>query len=133
MLAALIPLLAPVVEGLVGLIPDEKAREEAKAKAMADILAAAMKADSEQVEVNKVEAANSNLFVAGWRPFIGWVCGSSLAWAWIIAPLAQWVVAFWHPEVKLPSIPVDQQLELILAMLGMGGLRTFEKLKKVAK
>lgn len=83
-----------------------------------------------QIEVNKVEAANSNPFVSGWRPFIGWVCGASMAWTYIGVPILGWVIALWQPDVKLPSINTDYLMELIFAMLGLGTLRTVEKIKK---
>lgn len=86
-----------------------------------------------QMDVNKVEAGSSNLFVSGWRPFIGWTCGGALFSQYIIRPWVQWVCVFLgHPIPQLPGID-DQLWQLLGAMLGMGGLRTFEKLKGVAK
>jgi hypothetical protein len=86
-----------------------------------------------QLEINKVEAASSNLFVSGWRPFVGWVCGSALVYTYIAYPLLLWAAATWAPDVKPPQLGNDGMLfELMLGMLGIGGLRTFEKIKGVA-
>lgn len=85
--------------------------------------------DEIQVEINKVEAGHRSLFVAGWRPAIGWICGFALAWGWIIAPILQ----FLYPEYKMPAIEVGESISLIMAMLGMGALRTYEKRNSLTK
>lgn len=76
-----------------------------------------------QLEVNKADAQSGNMFQAGWRPFIGWTCGSALAYTWIVAPIAQ---AVFHLAV-LPIIDPSQIYPIVLAMLGIGGMRSFEK------
>lgn len=81
-----------------------------------------------QVMLNQVEAQHRSIFVAGWRPFIGWVCGVGLSFVFVINPVIQWAVN--RPG---PAMPTDVMLELVVAMLGMGGLRTFEKVKGRAK
>jgi len=81
-----------------------------------------------QYEINKIEAAHRSIFVAGWRPAVGWICVFALAWGWIIAPL---LIFFW-PEREIPGIEVGQAISLIMAMLGMGALRTYEKRKGVS-
>ena len=85
-----------------------------------------------QLEINKVEAANSSVFVAGWRPFIGWICGSALAYQYLVRPLGTGLcAAFGHPIPELPGL--DSNLwELMFGMLGIGTLRTVEKMKGVA-
>ncbi len=91
-------------------------------------------ADSQQSEINKVEAASTNWFVAGWRPFIGWGCGFSLAYAWVIRDWLVWLVAAFHLNIPTPPLLMQEQaLELVIAMLGMGGIRAFEKWKGVAR
>jgi hypothetical protein len=87
--------------------------------------------DMGQIEVNKAEAQNPNLFVAGWRPFIGWVGGIALAYTYIIAPTAVWIADLNGAVAKLPTIDPGVLFNLILAMLGFGGLRTYEKIKNV--
>ena len=81
-----------------------------------------------QVELNKIEAGHRSVFVAGWRPFIGWVCGLGLGFTFLVNPVIQWYTGQAGPE-----IPTDVMMELVLAMLGLSGLRTYEKLKKVTK
>lgn len=134
MLPLLIPVLTPIVDKLLGLIPDENERQRAKEDLERQMAAAANQAMSDQTDINKIEAASSNVFVAGWRPFIGWVCGAGLAWTFVAQPIAVWVIAAFNVKMAtLPVIPTDGLLELILAMLGLGGLRTFEKLRGVAR
>jgi len=82
-----------------------------------------------QTDTNKEEAKSSNLFVAGWRPFIGWTCGGALFSQYIIRPWVQAIfVMTGHPIPNLPGID-DQLWQLLGGMLGLGGLRTFEKIK----
>lgn len=82
-----------------------------------------------QAEINKVQAQHRSTFVAGARPFLMWVCGLGFLFAFVINPIIQWLA----PEVGAPELPLDVMLELTLAMLGLAGLRTVEKLKGVAK
>lgn len=85
-----------------------------------------------QLEINKAEAANASVFVSGWRPAIGWICGAALAYQYIIRPVVSWgVIAAGHPLPPMPGL--DENLwQLLLGMLGLGGLRTFEKINNVA-
>ena len=107
--------------------PDKTEQEKAE-------LAAAVAVVQGQLEVNKVEAASSSVFVAGWRPFIGWTCGSALAYTYIAYPLLMWAQAFWFPHINPPVLGIDNMLyELLFGMLGMAGFRTFEKIKGVAR
>ncbi|NQZ91688.1 MAG: hypothetical protein HRT97_05020 [Moritella sp.] len=80
-----------------------------------------------QAEINKIEAQHRSLFVAGWRPAIGWVCAIGLAFPFILNPLIEWAGG------TGPKIPMDQLMELVVALLGLGTLRTFEKLAGRAK
>ena len=81
-----------------------------------------------QVELNKVEAGHRSIFVAGWRPAIGWVCALGLMLTFIVNPLLQW----WTSKPG-PELPQDIMLELVLALLGLGALRTVEKMNGKAK
>ena len=81
-----------------------------------------------QVELNKIEAQHRSIFVAGWRPAIGWVCAVGLAFVVVINPLIAW--SFQRPT---PEVPQRLIFDLILALLGLGTLRTIEKVKKVSK
>jgi hypothetical protein len=87
-----------------------------------------------QIEVNKTEAASRNPFVAGWRPFIGWTCGVALAWHFVLAPFLMFIAAWVGFEVpRLPVFDMDNLMTVLLGMLGLGGLRSFEKVKGIAK
>jgi hypothetical protein len=133
-LLALIPSLLPALNTLVDrLIPDKAAAQRAKDDMEAALVKASNEAALAQVEVNKIEAAHNSVFVAGWRPAIGWVCAAALAWAFIVAPVATWGMAVFGVRETLPSIGTDNLFELVLAMLGLGGLRTFEKMRGVAR
>ena len=86
-----------------------------------------------QLEINKIEAASPNLLVSGWRPFCGWICGLALAYSYLVYPLLVWACTIWAPTVTPPKLGNDGMLyELLFAMLGLGGLRSFEKFKGVA-
>ena len=87
-----------------------------------------------QMEINKIEAASSSLFVSGWRPSIGWICGAGFAVQFVIGPLAEWGAALAGHPVKFPQMDTGTMMPLLLGMLGLGGLRTAEKLAdKAAK
>jgi hypothetical protein len=127
---ALLPALGTLVDRL---IPDRAAAEKAKAEMEMQLVNAANEAAMAQVELNKIEASHSSVFVAGWRPSIGWVCAAGLAWAFVVAPVSSWALMVIGIRAELPAIQFDHLFELVLAMLGIGGLRTFEKLRGVAR
>jgi len=113
--------VAEVVDRFVE-TPDEKAAFKTVMAKMAQEPGLA------QVELNKIGAAHRSVFIAGWRPFIGWVCGIGLAFAFLVNPVLQWALGQSGPE-----LPLDIILELVLGMLGLAGLRTVEKLSGAAK
>ena len=90
-----------------------------------------------QVDVNKTEAQHRSVFVAGWRPFIGWVCGVALAYHFILYPIVVCILASFPTETftveQLPKFDMDSLMTVLLGMLGLGGLRTFEKSKGLTK
>ena len=87
-----------------------------------------------QMDINKAEAANPSVFVSGWRPAIGWICGAGFAVQFVIGPLAEWGSALANHPVKFPQMDTGTMMPLLLGMLGLGGLRTAEKLAdKAAK
>lgn len=84
-----------------------------------------------QVELAKTDAQSEHLFVAGWRPFIGWVFGAIFLWNFIIAPFLVWVSALLGATIpNVPSIPLDAILPVLVGLLGLGGLRTIEKIRR---
>jgi len=105
--------------------PDKTEAEKAQLQAAVVLI-------QSQLDVNKEEAKNPSTFVAGWRPFIGWICGLALFFQYIARPVVQWVSIYMGQQ--FPDLPgIDDNLwQLLLGMLGLGGLRTFEKVKGVA-
>lgn len=98
-----------------------------------------------QISINKIEAAHKSLFVAGWRPFIGWVSGSGIAYSFILKPLLDWFLKMYitfsdkvftveQIEAMQPiSLDTGTLIGLVTSMLGMATLRTYEKHKSVAR
>jgi hypothetical protein len=132
-LLALLPSLLPALsEVLDRVIPDQASAAKAKLEMEARLLEAATTQASQQAEINKVEASHQSIFVSGWRPYIGWVCGMAIAWAFLLAPMLSWLLPVVGVVAAVPPLQTEFLLELVFAMLGLGGLRTFEKLKGVA-
>lgn len=86
-----------------------------------------------QLEINKAEAASGSVFVGGWRPFIGWVCGAGFAIQFVVGPLAEWGSALYGHPLKFPQMDTATMMPLLFGMLGLGAYRTVEKIKDVAK
>mgnify|MGYP003111241213 FL=1 len=127
-------LIGPVTGLLDKFIPDadEKARLAHEIATMSE--RHAQELAKGQLEINKAEAAHKSMFVAGWRPFVGWTCGVALAWHFVGQPLAVFGIAV--AGVDTPDLPVfemESLLTVLLGMLGLGGLRTFEKTKQIAR
>jgi hypothetical protein len=100
-------------------------------------LAGALAEVQGQLEINKAEAASPNWIVAGWRPYIGWICGTGLLWAKLGQPFAVFVMSLFHwslrpGQVPLPTVDIMGLLELLGPMLGLAGLRTVEKITDTA-
>lgn len=87
-----------------------------------------------QLKINEVEAGHSSVFVSGWRPAIGWVCGLACAWNWIGLPIAKVIAIILGHPINLAPADLTEMLPILMGMLGLGGLRTIEKLSdKAAK
>jgi hypothetical protein len=86
-----------------------------------------------QLEINKEEAKHSSLFVSGGRPFIVWVCGIGFAMNFLIGPLLTFLCALAGVPVVFPTIDISGMMPLLLGLLGLGGMRTYEKMKGVAR
>lgn len=129
----IIPAITQVLDKI---IPDPQAAAEAKLKALelaqkGDLAAldAELRLALGQIEVNKAEAT-TDMFRGGWRPAVGWVCVVGLAYQFILQPLLPWVVALFGAQVPpLPAIDNESLMVLLTGMLGLGGLRTFERVK----
>jgi hypothetical protein len=132
---ALLPALGTLIDRL---IPDRAAAEKAKAEMEAELIRASNEAALAQVEVNKIEAGHSSVFVAGWRPAIGWVCAGAMALYYI--PMALVGTGLWAwaciqagAIVPRPEMGIVEIIGLVTSLLGMGTLRTTEKLNGVAR
>lgn len=97
------------------------------------ILAANTDLAKGQLAVNAAEAASGSLFVGGWRPAIGWVCAAALAYQYLFVPVGMWAAQAAGVSLPAPITLDDSLWQLMLGMLGLGGLRTAEKFKGVAK
>lgn len=103
-----------------------------KSEAEKQQLAAAVMVVQGQLDINKVEAASPSVFVSGWRPMIGWVCGSACAWNWIGLPVAKLALDIAGHPIHLAPADISEMMPVLLGMLGLGTLRTVEKVKGVA-
>ena len=131
-------LIEPISRLLDKIIPDPAARELAKQELLrserqADLeeFKLAIQADQLQTEINKTEAASDDRFVAGWRPFIGWVCGIAFAYHFVLQPFLAFALVAAGQNVTLPVFDMDALSTVLMGMLGLGGLRTVEKITKM--
>jgi phenylpyruvate tautomerase PptA (4-oxalocrotonate tautomerase family) len=86
-----------------------------------------------QLEINKAEAQSRNVFIAGWRPFIGWTCGVAMAYNYVIHPILMFTLAQFNYLVAIPALDLSEMMPVLMGMLGLGGLRSFEKYKGISK
>ena len=127
-------LIGPVTSIIDKIIPDK----DQAAKLAHEIATMSEKMANEQMlaqlEVNKAEAASGSLFKGGWRPAIGWICGLALFWSFILQPfLVFFLLVFGVDLPPLPEIGTADLMPILLGMLGLGGLRSYEKIQKVTK
>lgn len=127
-------LIGPIQSILERVIPDKGKREE-MAHEIATMLENNVHAQTmAQMEINKAEAAHTSVFVAGWRPFIGWVCGWALAWNFIVYPITQWIAFLYAVDLKgMPELDTGELMTVLLGMLGLGTMRAYEKKNGVAR
>lgn len=110
-------------------VPDPEAKAKAEEQLRSDLQAW----DKTQTDVNAVEAAHENVFVSGWRPALGWTCAVAFAFIYVVGPMITWLSTMAGNPIPLPSFNVDALMGLTLGMLGLGGLRTYEKVKGVSR
>lgn len=134
MLAALIPVIGTVLDKI---FPDANQAAEAKLK----VLELSQKGELAQLDadlqialaqskVNEVEAASPDLFRGGWRPSVGWMCVAGLLYDFIARPMLPWIVTVFGKQVPpLPAIDTESLMVLLIGLLGLGGMRTFERIK----
>ena len=127
-------LIGPVSGILDKVIPDadEKAKLAHQLATMADTHA--QQALLAQLEINKAEAASGSLFKGGWRPFVGWVCGIALLYHFILSPVILFVITLTGVDIPpIPEFDMGSLMTVLMGMLGLGGLRTYEKQKGITK
>ena len=107
--------------------------KDLKEKLQHELLMSIQDANLAQIKVNQQEAAHKSIFVAGWRPFIGWVCGVSLAYHFILAPLIEWILVLSGNTLDLPEFDFSQLSTIVMGMLGLAGARSYEKMKGVSR
>ena len=134
MLGTLVSTILPIAETVIDrVVPDKNA----KARALQDLehmlVEAETKGQLALIEVNKIEAASRSVWTSGWRPFIGWSCGFAMAYAYGVQPILVFVLAQSGYLIDLPRVELGEMMPILLGMLGLGGLRSFEKYKKVSK
>ena len=118
---------------ITGIVDKFVVDKDLKMKLQHELETALHSANLAQLEVYKAEASHRSVFVAGWRPFVGWVCGVALAYHFILAPLLQFSFALAGMDQELPEFEFSQLSTVLMGMLGLGGLRTFEKMKGVSR
>lgn len=127
----------PLNSILSRVLPAEKISEADRLKLSQDLTMALLEKDNQQVMaqlmINTEEAKHDSIFVAGWRPFIGWICGSAFAYTFILQPMAVFVIVStkWAAP-PLPILDMAPMLTVLGGMLGLGALRSYEKVKGVA-
>ena len=122
-----------LVKSVGGIIDSLHTSQEEKDNAKIKLQALENELKTKQIDVNKVEAGHRSIFVAGWRPFLGWVSGISVAFVYLFQPFIVMVLKLFGSDIELPTLDLSQLMPLILGMLGLGGLRSFEKARGISK
>lgn len=120
----------PIASGLFRLIDELFTSDEEREAAKLRVLELESAGKLAQIEVNTQEAKHSSLFVAGWRPFIGWVCGLAFAWTFLLYPILQFAVIVFGVSIDLSLLPVmdlSEMMPVLLGMLGLGAMRSYER------
>ena len=126
MIGQILGAAAPILDKFV---EDKDAKNKIKAELEQSIIGL----QAAQAAANVEQAKHSSLFVAGARPAIMWICALGLLTQFFLMPIAEWASALWFPDVALPSLATEELMTLTLALLGLGGMRSFEKSRGVAR
>ena len=129
-LSSLLPVATKIIDRVV---PDKNAAQKAKLSTEKELTTAFNKANLAQIETNKIQAAHPSIFVSGARPAIMWICAFGLGWQFVFQPVAIWGMAVAGLDLTLPIIETEGLMSLTLALLGLGGMRSFEKSKGVQR
>ena len=126
-------MLEKLIDPISNILDKFVADKDLKQKLEHELKTELHRANMAQIEVNKEQAKHSSLFVSGARPAIMWVCGLGLFWSFFLAPFLNWLIIVTGSDVSLPAIQTEGLLTLTLSLLGLGGYRSFEKFKGVAR
>jgi len=127
-------IIGPIIGPLLDRIPNKNERDRAQEDIERKMLTALTSLVTGQLAINTKEAEHGSIFVAGWRPAIGWTCGFALAWSFIFEPIGSWVAFMFGVTMEgVPKIELGPLMSILLGMLGLGGLRTYEKSIGVAR
>ena len=124
---------AKMADGVASAIDRFVETDEERKAADLLLLKARQEPDKWQTEINKIEAGHRSLFVAGWRPFIGWVCGLGLAWKFALSPVCLYAASLAGAPAAMPDIQAGELIPLVTALLGLGGIRSWEKSRGLTK
>ena len=130
LLASILPSALSILDDY---IPNKTEANRAKAKLEASLISLTSEANKSQARINEVSVGHRSMWVAGWRPAIGWTCATGVFWAYVGHPLALWTLAMAGSSIVLPEIATGGLMELTMGLLGLAGLRTFEKYKGITK
>tara|TARA_R100000742_G_C4267776_1_gene86006 strand:- start:550 stop:939 length:390 start_codon:yes stop_codon:yes gene_type:complete len=122
-------LISPVSSILDKFIVDKDLKEKLEHELKTEL----HKANMAQVEINKIEAGHRSIFVAGWRPFLGWCLSFAMAYHFILQPIAVFSLSIAGLSYDLPQFDMNSLMTVLLGMLGLGGMRTYEKSKGITK
>jgi hypothetical protein len=123
-------LAGPVIERF---FPDKTKAQEFAQQLQLRLLDSDVQQAVAQLEVNKVEAGSADPFVSRWRPFIGWVCGSAFAWNFVLNPAVVTISALLGNPIVIAPLDMGEMMPVLIGMLGLGGMRTFEKVQGATK
>ena len=133
MLSLIGSLIGPVSALLDKAIPDKDLKEKLAHEIATMAERQAHETVQAQLEINKTEAEHPSLFVSGWRPATGWVCVFGMAFNFILTPFTNMALELSGSSVVVPMIDMEMLLPVLLGMLGLGAMRTVEKIKKVER
>jgi dienelactone hydrolase len=133
-MGAFLGLIGPIGKIIDKVLPDKAANDAAKAQLIQMQVRGDLDASLAQVQVNIEEAKNQSIFVAGWRPAVGWCCAAAFAYVYILQPFMVTILVAFHSSFdpsKLPKLDLSQMLPVLLGMLGLAAARTVEKVQGI--
>nr|BAR29250.1 Protein of unknown function (DUF3154) [uncultured Mediterranean phage uvMED]BAR29293.1 Protein of unknown function (DUF3154) [uncultured Mediterranean phage uvMED]BAR29350.1 Protein of unknown function (DUF3154) [uncultured Mediterranean phage uvMED]BAR29376.1 Protein of unknown function (DUF3154) [uncultured Mediterranean phage uvMED] len=126
-------MLEKLIDPISNILDKFVADKDLKQKLEHELKTELHRANMAQIEVNKEEAKHRTVFVAGWRPFTGWVCATALAYHFIVEPVLVFFLSWYGIQIELPQFDMGSLLTVLMGMLGLGGLRTYEKKQGLTK